>query len=364
MATADPQRTRNMLNFGQLVATVQKNCHISDAQFAGDYTLCVFLLKMREFYRWENQLPYGGALPRDDVGRWMQEREQMWERLETSPFEAMALADRQIDPFDAEAVNRDLVPRGYVYSAGYGRFNKPHFFLGELLRAEQRDGFQVYVSSCEYARDLVAPPAMSQNGVIFLRQESLRRFLWERVEEWQWNRGNDAMAEAVAGYDFDTDVEAALDRMTEAETESAILHELGETRAGRVLGPAWQAMIAALARTKAEILARAVRDLLADCTVTLPGLIERGQPAAIHFFFANFTGMRRHLYPEALDAYRRWTAGERAALGPLARSGAQRWLDTAQELLHLHASRGAAAGAAIEDLLANPPGCQILSAPH
>jgi hypothetical protein len=45
-----------MLNLGQVVATVQKNCHISDAQYAGDYTLCIFLLKMREFYRWENQI--------------------------------------------------------------------------------------------------------------------------------------------------------------------------------------------------------------------------------------------------------------------------------------------------------------------
>ncbi|MCK7576971.1 MAG: hypothetical protein MZV65_14755 [Chromatiales bacterium] len=231
-----------------------------------------------------------------------------------------------------------------------------------LARAEQRDGFQVYVSSCEYARDLVAPPAMSQNGVIFLRQESLRRYLWERVEEWRWNRGNDAMAAAVAGYDFDRDAEAALDLMTETETEPAILHELGETRAGRTLGPAWQAMIAALARTKAEILARAVRDLVADCSVTLPGLIERDQPASIHFFFANLTGMRRHLFPEAIDAYRRWRAGESAALDQLARSGAQRWLDTAHELLRLHARHGAEAGAAIEQLLDNPPGCQILSA--
>lgn len=351
-----------MLNFGQIVATVQKNCHISDAQFAGDYTLCVFLLKMREFYRWENEIPYGGALPREEVGRWMQEREQMWERLEASPFEPVPIAGRALDPFDAEAVNRDLVPRGYVYSAGYGRFNKPHFFLGELARAEQRDGVQVYVSSCEYARDLVAPPAMSQNGIIFLRQESLRRYLWERVEEWRWNRGNDAMAAAIAGYDFDADVETALDRMTETETESALLHELGETRAGRALGPAWQEMVAALARTRAEILARAVRDLLADCTVTLPGLVERAAPAAIHFFFANFTGMRRHLYPEALDAYRRWSRGESAALDRLARDGARRWLDTAHELLRLHARDGAAAGAAIEQLLANPPGCPVLSA--
>ena len=37
-----------MLNLGQLVNTVQKNCHISDARHAGDFTLCIFLLKMME----------------------------------------------------------------------------------------------------------------------------------------------------------------------------------------------------------------------------------------------------------------------------------------------------------------------------
>ena len=34
-----------------LIQTVQRNCHIADARHAGDYTLCVYLLKMREFYR-------------------------------------------------------------------------------------------------------------------------------------------------------------------------------------------------------------------------------------------------------------------------------------------------------------------------
>ncbi|HJX57762.1 MAG TPA: hypothetical protein VJ325_03500, partial [Thiobacillus sp.] len=78
-----------MLNLGQVVSSVQKNCHISDAQYAGDYTLCIFLLKMREFYRWENQIAFTGSLPRADVGKWMQEREQMWESMESSTFEPL-----------------------------------------------------------------------------------------------------------------------------------------------------------------------------------------------------------------------------------------------------------------------------------
>jgi len=138
-----------MLNIGQLVATVQKNCHISDAQFAGDYSLCIFLLKMREFYRWENQISFMGSLPRAEVGEWMQEREQLWEDMAAHAFEFLNLGDDSLDPFDTEAINRELVPQGYVYSAGYGRFNKPHFFLGTLQRQEQREGHTIYISTCE-----------------------------------------------------------------------------------------------------------------------------------------------------------------------------------------------------------------------
>lgn len=363
-----------MLNLGQLVATVQKNCHISDAQYAGDYTLCIFLLKMREFYRWENQIPFSGNLAREEVGKWMQEREQMWEHLETSTFEPLTLGNRSFDPFDADAINRELLPQGYVYSAGYGRFNKPHFFLGALQRHERRDGVTVYVSACEYARDLVAPPAMLQNNVIYLRQESLRRYLWERIEEWQWNRNNDAMGRAVAAYGLNVpedgtaatgmmseaarrNVENALDRMTEVETESAILHEVGEALAEKQLGEAWPRMLADLSRSKAEIMLRAVRDNLADCLSTLPALRARGDDAALHFYFANFSGLRSHLFPEAHVAYQRWCEGEPRALERFIADGAARWLDTAHELLALHRQHGIQAGDIIERLFENPPAC-------
>ncbi|HSP01523.1 MAG TPA: hypothetical protein VLN90_08695, partial [Thioalkalivibrio sp.] len=32
--------------------SVQRNCDIADARHAGNDTLCTYLLKMREFYRW------------------------------------------------------------------------------------------------------------------------------------------------------------------------------------------------------------------------------------------------------------------------------------------------------------------------
>jgi len=351
-----------MLNFGQIVSSVQKNCHISDAQYAGDYTLCIFLLKMREFYRWENQIPFTGTLPRNEVGTWMREREQLWEGLESSGFEPLNLGHDRFDPFDADTINHVLVPQGYVYSAGYGRFNKPHFFLGALLRQEQRDGYTVYVSSCEYARDLVAPPAMLQNGKIYLRQESLRRYLWERIEESRLNHNTETMTRALAYYDFERDFDASLDSMTEAETESVVLHEVGEALAGEHLGEAWHAMLADLSRTKGEYLARAARDILADCLSTLPRLIKSENDPALHFYFAGFSDMRRYLFPEAMTAYLHWVEdGNVQPLLDLAQDGAHRWLDTTHKMLALHRRFGTKSGAAIESLLEHPPSCQNLA---
>jgi len=49
------------------LAVVRTNCHISDARHATDYTLCIYLLKMREYYRWENDMPFSSSLPHEDL---------------------------------------------------------------------------------------------------------------------------------------------------------------------------------------------------------------------------------------------------------------------------------------------------------
>jgi Family of unknown function (DUF6866) N-terminal domain/Family of unknown function (DUF6866) C-terminal domain len=325
-----------MRDLPQLASVVQRNCDISDARHAGDYGLCTFLLKMREYYRWENELPFARAVPKDELGDWLKTREQAWDRIEDQAFAPLPLGEVELDPFDAEAANRELLPQGYVYSAGYGRMQKPMFFLGELLRIEERAGFTILISSCEYARELAAPPAMLQGGTIFVRLESVRRYLWEKIEEWQWRRQGGAMASALAAYDFVADPESALARMACNEMETMILHEVGEAMAGELLGEAWGEMALALSRTPGEPLARAVRDLLADCLATLPGLIERANRPALHFYFATFDAPRRQLFPQALAAYEEFVrSGGLEPLAAVVREGRERWLDAARGLLAL-----------------------------
>lgn len=342
-------------NFPRLVEAVQRNCDISDARYGRDMTLCTYLLEMRELYCWEHELPLTALPPKEELGSWLSERETLWGTMEETPFEPLPVGGRELDPFDAPAINAELEPEGLVYGGGYGRFHRPQFFLGQLERRDRREGLEVLVVGCEYARGLSAPPAAFQNGSVFVRQDALRRWLWEKVELWGTRQSGGAMQSALSCYGFDRDPLGALDRMTHEETESVILHELGEGRAETLLGPSWKEMLASLRGKRAEILARAVRDNLADCLSTLPALIERGAAAPIHFYFANFEGMRRHLFPQLVAAYRLWR--EDADTAPLLDAigeGREHWQDAARRLMALHVEpQGAEPG--IETLAAREP---------
>ncbi len=341
-------------NLDAIVGAVRQNCHISDAQFAGDLTLCTYLLKMRELYRWERAIPLSSEMPKGEVGDWMNARAEVWDGMENAPYAPIPLGGEAVDPFDSRRINAVLSRRGYVYSGGYGRHCKPHFFLAELLRSESRDGYTLHVCGRELARDLDAPPGMYQDRTLFVRTEALRRWLWEKYEEWSWSRKNEAMRRALTCYPFADDPERALDAMTACEMEAVILHELGEARVGEALGEAaWQGLLADVMRGRAEIMARAVRDLCADCLSTLPGLAARGEAAAIHFYFANFTGMRRKLAPQLYAAYTSWLeTGDTTALRAAAAAGLSQWRELADEFLALHRQLGADVGPAIEAKLA------------
>ncbi len=317
-----------------LCETVQKNCDISDAHHAANYTLCDYLLKMREYFRWENGYSYNDTLPKKDVGAWMQERESLWESLAEESFHSLSIDGREFGPFDTNNINKALAPKGYVYSGGVGLRAAPHFFLARLEAKEVYSDFTMYVSADECARDLTAPPAMTLGKNVFIRRESLRRYLWERFQEWQWHKHENAMAKALSFYDFNKDVDTALDEMTDSELEAVALHEIGEFVAALELGGGWRKMMVSLPRSRAEIMARAVKDLLADCISTLPGLIENYNPASLHFYAANLVAMRKELFPGFQDAYQTWA--ETNDLKPLKRlvaTGVRHWSDLASDIL-------------------------------
>ena len=322
--------------------SVQYNCHIADARHAEDYTMCTYLLKMREYFRWERKLGCRSAIPREALGDWLSEREELWENMLSADFKPVEIDGSLFDPFATEAINSALAPHDLVYSAGLAGGAKAHFFLGRLLSREAEDAdYTLYVSGDELARCLNAPPAMAGERSIFLRRQSMYRYLWEKYETWAWSRPDNALGRALACYPFEISPDEALEAMTESEMPLVKSHELGEYEAGKLLGTDWNRMLVDLACSPAELMARAVRDHLADCLQSLPLLAEQNHAPSIHFFMGNLSGMRKLLFPALQLAYDQWMDNRDAAVfARLAVSGRGHWLALAEDMLIQHAREG------------------------
>lgn len=342
-----------------LRAAVQTNCHIADARHAQDLSLCTFLLQMREFHRWERGLPLDAPLVRAEVGAWIARREALWAELESREFEALPLGDglEAGQPFGADAVNAVLVPQGLAYGAGWESALRPVFFLAELVerRIIEPEGLVVQVCGREWARGLAAPPAVLSGDTIVLRRESMARWLWEKFEVFGLKRADGPFKAVARAYDLERDFLAGLPRLLDEQSETLILHEIGEHRAGRRLGPAWGEIRLATDARRSELLLRAVRDHLADLGTTLPALLARGDGVSLHFWFAGYDGLRQQLFPGLMGAYRAWCEGDGgAALQQACASGACHFDDLAGEVLELHLAHGSAAHRHIAALLSSP----------
>ena len=328
-----------------IIDTVQHNCHIADARHAGDYTLCVYLLKMREMYRWEQGIDFKTLLTSDDVGDWLTAREGVWDEIDeqAQDYQPLQIADKTYDAFDNDLINTfmnmNIDKQNLVYNAGLGIRCRPHFFIAELEEHREHDDYTIYISGKEYARDMAAPPAMAQGKHIFIRRESLRRVIWEILDDARVAGLDNPLTRAMSFYNFEADAEEALNTMTDAEIKYVIQHEIGEVKAGQIVGENWNELLSKVARTQAEIMLRAVRDHLADTLTTLPALLENtdnsdnsdnsdkgANDASIHFYFGNMTAMRKHLAPSIIKAYQHWhETGDLSMLKSYQKSAQSHW---------------------------------------
>lgn len=346
----------------RLTEVVQANCDIADARSAAEMTLCVYLLQMREFYRWARGLPFEAVLARAEVGEWIAARERRWAEVEDRPFAALPLpGGGEADPFDVAAVEAAVRPAGLVYGAGRLGPGRALFFLAEAHGRSERDGLPVVVAGRELARGLLAPPAALQGAgaaaQIVVRRDALARWGFEKYEAFTLRRQpGSAFAEVARAWAFETQgFSAALPGWLDEQQETMVLHEIGEHRVGERLGPDWAAMREQLPTRRGDLAARALRDQLADLGTTLPALLERGASAALHFWFANYEGLRAQLFPGLQDAYRHWVRGDGGrALRAACAVGTAHFEAVAARALERHRAGGAGAGATVEAFLTGP----------
>lgn len=330
------------IDISKLTEDVQFNCDVADANYAGNYTMCIYLLKMRELYRWSESIDQSSRLLGEAVSAWVEDKEGQWESLESEDFRQLEISGRQFDPFDVDAINDLLKQNDLVYGAGYGRGCRPEFYLAELKSVESYPSYDVMVSDQEYARDLAAPVAMSQGRTIYVRRESVRRMLWEQIEAWRWRKSpaSEPLARALSYVPIDDASEAALDELTEVQLEYAINHEVGEIVSSEMLGEIWAKMLIDIAGTRVEFIARAIKDHLADALVTLPVILREEQSLAIHLYFSNLHSLRKLLFPQLELAYEQWVNGDKKTLISLLGDAHTHWLQQAEKLIDLYRQSG------------------------
>jgi hypothetical protein len=290
-----------------LIQQVQRNCDISDAHHSGIFSVCGLALRLRDLFKWEQGLaPWEEGDPRA-VLDWIGTREAYWETLAGSELEPLTLNGRSLDPFDTESVNSALAPHRLYYGAGYARGLKPTFFLAAIEGQQEIDGCRVYRLDREWARDLLALPALSQNDTILLRCQSARSLLWDQIA-YVAPSGQRALNAALAACGIaqrrTSELRRHWDCLLRVQELIHLHHELGEMKASGFPRALWQEIVAAFPLTRIELLARHVKDLLADTHPHGP-LCHLGRtrnPAGLGLYLAFMDRLTRNLFPELLPA--------------------------------------------------------------
>jgi hypothetical protein len=298
-----------LVQLDSIARQVFHNCTISDARYAGYYSICGLALRLRDLYKWEKGLDPWVEDESSLVLEWIGKKEEEWESLVENNLTEITILGRSYDPFDTNGINEILEPEGLLYGAGYVYSLKPSFFLARLDEKRRINGFPVYYLGRELARDLLTVAALSQDDRILIRKESAKLFLWDKIFFIK-RSGRGALRFALENYGLsmqDTEaLHSAFAQISDAETESYVYHELGEIKDRDFDRDVWRDMIASFPHTPVELLVRSVKDILADTNEygKLRYITREKKSASLAFFAAFLDGLRKELFPEITEAFK------------------------------------------------------------
>jgi len=304
---------KSALELEKIAGQVLHNCRISDSQYAGLYSICGLAMRMRDLYKWENGLDPWVETDPPKILEWIGEKEDEWDKLADHEFEDIIINGEKYDPFDTRAINAILEPCGLFYGAGYAGSLRPTFFLSNLEDKKNLKGHTVYILGKEQARDLLTLPALTQDDCILIRKESGILYFWDQIFFIK-DSGRHALRFALNSLGLsDKDSKALrknLRKIFAGEIERYIRHELGELRDTAFDRDLWRKIIAAFPHTPIELLARTIKDLLADTTEygTLQYIIRNQKAASLAFYVAFLDGLAKELFvglPEAFSEFSR-----------------------------------------------------------
>ena len=292
-----------MVDITSLTRQVRRNCTLSDARFAGHYSVCGLVMRLRDLYKWEHSLDPYEEHAASQVLDWIGRKETLWEALQESEFDDLVIDGQRIDPFDTETINRRIEPLHLFYGAGYAHSLKPSFLLAAIDRKSAVNGHPVVFLSKEMARDLLTLPALTQDDTIVVRQSAAGLYVWDRMLYLtQSGRPFFRFALSACGIaekDFGS-LRRCLPAVTQALHDTFLYHESGELSDRCFDHDTWRNIIAALPHTPTELLVRTVKDVLADTGPkgTLRHIRKNQQAAALGFYAAFLDGLGKKLFPE------------------------------------------------------------------
>lgn len=331
-----------MINREALIASIKKNCNISDATYWGFYSLCGLLLRLRELYRSEKGMKPWERINQEEISDWISTREALWKELEGENLCDIIVGEEVHDPFEIERINIILEKESLLYGAGYGIHMKPSFFLADLLSKQTIEGHAVYIAGHEYVRDLAVYPATLQDESIFARVDTTRQLLWEKFEELRMKASKVSLAFAFSRYGITPGEEPSEDmykqmfRVAFAEVETYIYHEIGEAYEEKKLSGEWKELLIDFSATKVEVFARGVKDLLSDTSEKgmIRYIIENKKEGSLGFYLVFLSGYRKPLFPEITKAFEGFVeSGDWGLIEDARKAGHERASVCAEKLL-------------------------------
>ena len=324
----------------ELLPQVRANCAVADASVAGRFSLCGLLLRLRNLYKWERDIPPWQEQDTSEVLAWVSQREELWERVLEDDPQPLTLDGELFDPFDTEGINDRLAPYGLLYGAGRVGGQAPVFFLAHLDESFRHNGLRVHRLGREYTQDILFLPGLRQGDNIYLRTRPFPYLVWDLLAD---PRPSLAAFKRYALKAYGLEHTRLLDQpswelltpVLEGEMNTVLWHELGE--ASDAAGAAQLLARAANGHPGSDVehFVRGVKDLLADCGPggRLAHIIEARARGTLALYPVWLAGFLRLLFPEIIPAVERFMENEDWDLVEQARqSGWQKAQDAAREL--------------------------------
>jgi hypothetical protein len=334
-----------MGDIDHLALQIKHNCDISDAHYAGMFSVCGLALRFRDLYKWEVDLPPWEERDTSSILDWIGEREDRWAGLGEEELSALSFDGLTWDPFDTRALNDRLEPMGYFYGAGLAHGLKPSFFLASVLHTTSVESLSVVTVGRELARDLLALPALVQDRRILLRHHAALSFFWDQmvyvnpsgrsflVNAVSSIGGRDASAESLRRH---------ASELFDVQRDIYLRHEIGELLDTTFDIDVWREIIAEHAHTPVELLARALKDLLADThpSGTLPFFIRNRNQTALNRYAAFLGGLMKPMLTEiAAGCETMMRSGTWGKIEDAVRAGRSTAVEMTRQMIDLHRER-------------------------